>query len=193
MDTIYGPARVTASGLVKKWRISMQEGGWGGSKAEEPRWLFSLTFMASPNRWPTPGFLRNSLPAGCFQNRAFEWKKHIASLSPPFDLKCVSWGRHTVQSFKSRLLCVWRTAQPYPTASFLSPVINEQAPHFTTQSSSAAMFGWPCLVTPWVIVCFPPEMLCALEKCAPDASGQESRGSTTEVEAVIHFSELGCF
>ena len=26
MDTIYGPARVTASDLVKKWRISMQGG-----------------------------------------------------------------------------------------------------------------------------------------------------------------------
>lgn len=48
MDTIYGPARVTASDLVKKWRISMHG---GGSKAEEPRCLFSLTFMVAPNRW----------------------------------------------------------------------------------------------------------------------------------------------
>lgn len=110
MDTIYGPARVTASDLVKKWRISMQ----GGSKAEEPRCLFSLTFMATPNRWPSPVAYFSAKPA-CWRYptwsiwvevKTSEREKQIESPNTPFDLKFETWGSHSV---KSILLCVGRS------------------------------------------------------------------------------------
>lgn len=56
MDTIYGQARVTACDLVKNEESLCK----GGSKAEEPICLFSLTFMAAQNRWQSLFILCNT-------------------------------------------------------------------------------------------------------------------------------------
>lgn len=91
MDTIYGPARVTASDLVKKWKNLYA----AGSKAEEPRCLFSLTFMVAPNRWPNPVVLAQRLFSGCNQNRK-RYVRQICkthrSASPHFHLKYGALG-----------------------------------------------------------------------------------------------------
>lgn len=60
MDTIYGPARVAASDLVKNEASLCRA---GDQKAEEPRSLFSLTFACGSRSMPR-------CLLGCVQNRS---------------------------------------------------------------------------------------------------------------------------
>lgn len=56
MDTIYGPAQVTASDLVKKWRISLQEGIKSrGTKMSVLINLHGSSKSMAKSRFLTPG------------------------------------------------------------------------------------------------------------------------------------------
>lgn len=174
MDTIYGPARVTASDLVKKWRFAMQG---GGSKTEEPRCLFSLTFMAASNRWlffsANPACVRNGSDhlSGGEDARTREVRRitqhtvwfRVLSLKykPPL---CGSVAVRTVYSShwlprRSECALVCNCAALPLTYHYWtsSAFAASGCWKFTTHSSSAVVFGRPCFVVPLVV--FPPEML----------------------------------
>lgn len=64
MDTIYGPAQVTASDLVKKWRISMH----GGIKSRGTKMSVLINLHGSSKSMTKSCFFSSNLTAGCIQN-----------------------------------------------------------------------------------------------------------------------------
>lgn len=104
MDTIYGPARVTASDLVKKWRISMQ----GGIKSRGTK-MSVLINLHGDSKSMTKAFFffffaQSCLAAGCIQTGRRQ--KPIRSHHTPFEEPL--WRKHRLQSLKCRSIsCVW--------------------------------------------------------------------------------------